>query len=387
MCYTSVYYIVGDNLRRKKLKLKKRYAYIFKFLIFIVLICLTLVCFNIHQINELRKLGYSIQASKNILLHSKKDYVVSIGENKLLNAAFESNDYKEDNLDSYSKIKYYNQENIIANINTLIDKGYSNSDISIILAHGTDYDVTQFAKKEKVKYLAEFFSIDYAKLSLYDRYLEYSRETGEDERTTVLFVNLGMDKKAYADYNIVEKFSVDMLVNKYNMLPEDFEPDDLIVIDSNYRNDDVQMGAKVAVEAFKEMYRAAAKDGLGLVINSGYRSYETQEDLCNTYRSLYGDNYVNRYVSLPGFSEHQTGLAFDIGSTSSNIFAESKEYEWMLDNSYKYGFILRFSKSNENITGFRSEPWHYRYVGKEIATYIYEHNISFEEYYAMFLDN
>ena len=92
-------------------------------------------------------------------------------------------------------------------------------------------------------------------------------------------------------------------------------------------------------------------------------------------------------MALPGFSEHQTGLAFDIGSTSSKVFAESKEYEWMKDNAYKYGFILRFTKSNAYITGFRSEPWHYRYVGKKIAKYIYENDISFEEYYAEFLDN
>ena len=102
--------------------------------------------------------------------------------------------------------------------------------------------------------------------------------------------------------------------------------------------------------------------------------------------SKYGDDYVNRFVAKPGFSEHQTGLSFDIGSTSSNVFANSKEYKWMLDNAYKYGFILRFTKKYESITQFRNEPWHYRYVGKDIAKYIHEHNISFEEYYAMFLD-
>ena len=91
------------------------------------------------------------------------------------------------------------------------------------------------------------------------------------------------------------------------------------------------------------------------------------------------------FVSSPGFSEHHTGLAFDIGSTSSNIFAESNEYQWMLKNAHKYGFIQRFTKRGENITGFRSEPWHYRYVGEEIATYIYEHGITFEQYYVEFL--
>ncbi len=370
---------------KKRLKLKRQYVVILKILGLILLIGFALLCFNFYQINQLKKIGYSTEASKNILLKSKKDFVTHIGENKLLNAAFESDSYDENNLDSYTKIVYQDQENIIRNINSLIAKEYSNNDISIILAHGTDDDVTEFAKKDKVKYLEEFYSVSYAKLKYYDRYVEYSRETGEDEETTVLLVNLGMDKEAYTDPNIVSEFSVDMLVNKYNMLSEDFEPDDLVVIDSNYRNDEVQMGSKVAVDAFKEMYRAAAKEGLGLVINSAYRSYETQEELCETYRLLYGDNYVKKYVSLPGFSEHQTGLAFDIGSTSSNVFAESSEYQWMLNNAYKFGFILRFTKSGENITGFRNEPWHYRYVGVDIATYIYEHGITYEEYYVNFL--
>lgn len=372
--------------RRKRLKLKRKYVILLKILGFIILIGLAFLCFNFYQISQLKRIGYSSEASKNILLKSKKEFVINIGENKLLNAAFESDFYDEDNLDSYTKIEYQKQKNIIKNINTLIEKGYSNNDISVILAHGNDEDVSEFAEKEKIKYLEEFYyNISYSKLKYYDRYLEYSRETGEDEETTVLLVNLGMDKEAYTDPNIVDEFSVDMLVNKYNKVPEDFEPEDLVIIDSNYRNDDVQMGAKVAVDAFKEMYRAAAKDGLGLVINSGYRSYETQEELCETYRDLYGDNYVKKYVSSPGFSEHQTGLAFDIGSTSSNVFAESQEYQWMLENAYKYGFILRFTKRGENITGFRNEPWHYRYVGKDIAKYIYEQGITYEEYYVEFL--
>ena len=134
------------------------------------------------------------------------------------------------------------------------------------------------------------------------------------------------------------------------------------------------------------MAKAAEGEGLGLVINSSYRSYQDQEELCQTYADLYGDSYVERYVAKPGYSEHQTGLSFDIGSTSSNIFAESEEYTWMLDHAYQYGFILRFPKSGEDITEFRNEPWHYRYVGKKIAKYIHEEGITYEEYYVQFLD-
>ena len=374
-------------VKKRKLKLKKPFVIILKIIFIVILVFLGMFLFYSYQVKDVSKLGYDRDASKNILLLGKKDAIKSYEYSDTLNAAFKSKYYKDANLDSYSKIKYQDQKNIIKNINTLIDKGYSNSNISLILAHGNDDDVSEFAKRDKIKYLEEFYSLSYAKLKYYDRYVKYSSETGEDEETTVLFVNLSMDTDDYVNPVKTSAFSIDMLVNKHYKLDEDFVPDDLVEFDQEYCNDEVQEGNREAVVAFKNMYEAAKKEGLGLVINSSYRSYQDQEEVCNTYKNLYGEGYVSRYVALPGFSEHQTGLAFDIGSTSSKVFAESKEYEWMKDNAYKYGFILRFTKSNAYITGFRSEPWHYRYVGKKIAKYIYENDISFEEYYAEFLDN
>ena len=366
---------------RKKLKLKKPFVKILKIIGIILVFIIGILVFYLYQIKEITDLGYSRIAAKNILLLGKREYVKSVEDNKTLNAAFESRDYVEANLDSYSKIKYQNQKHLIKNINALIKKGYSNNNISIILSHGNDDDVSEFAKRDKIKYLEEFYNIDYAKLKYYDRYVKYSSETGEDEETTVIFVNLGMDKDSYTDPTLVTKFSSDMLVNKHYKLNENFVPDNLVKFDKKYCNDEVQKGNGEAVSAFAKMYDAAKKEGLDLFINSSYRSYEDQEELCNYYKELYGERYVQKYVALPGFSEHQTGLAFDIGSLSNNVFADSKEYQWMLENAYKYGFILRFTKSNASFTGFRSEPWHYRYVGKKIAKYIYE------EYYAQFLND
>ena len=374
-------------VQKKKMKLKKSVVVTCKIVGGILVFCCALFLFYSYQINQLVSIGYSKEASKNIFWRWKKDYVLSIGENQTLNAAFESDDYLEDNLDSYAKIKYQDQAHIIRNINALIEKGYSNSNISMILAHGNDEDVSEFAKRDKINYLEEFYSISYAKLRNYDRYVDYSNETGEDNETTVLAVNLDMDKEDYTDSLIISDFSTDMLVNKHRSLTEDYKPDDLVSIDSEYAADDTQAGARIAVNAFISMYKAAKDEGLDLVINSSYRSYQDQVDICDTYRELYGENYVQNYVAQPGFSEHQTGLSFDIGSRNSNIFAESDEYTWVQENAHKYGFIQRFPEEYEAITGFRAEPWHYRYVGKKIATYIYEHDISFEEYYAIFLDS
>ena len=372
---------------KKKFRLKKSVQK--KLKVFGVVLGIFLVAFFFYssQIASLTRLGYSKEASRNILFQFKKDYVLSVGENKTLNEAFESDDYKEKYLDQYSKIDYQNHEHLIQNINTLIKKGYSNSNISMILAHGSDRDVRDFAKRDKINYLEEFFSLPYAKLRNYDRYVDYSNETGEDDETTVLAVNLDMDKEDYKDSIVVKKFSTDMLVNKHRSLEKDYEPDDLVSIDSEYAADDTQKGARVAVNAFISMYEAAKKDGYDLVINSSYRSYQDQVDICDTYRDLYGENYVTNFVAKPGFSEHQTGLSFDIGSRNSNVFAESEEYEWIQENAHKYGFIQRFPEKYEAVTGFRAEPWHYRYVGKKIAKYIYENDIPFEEYYAMFLDS
>ncbi len=371
---------------KRKVKLKEPYDKILRAIgitLGVLFILLFVYFYNIHQ---LENLGYSKRASQNILFKLKKNYVLQIGENETLNAAFESRDYDEDNLDSYAKIKYQKQKNLIKNINALIKKKYSNSNISMILAHGSDQDVTAFAKRDKIRYLEEFYSIDYAKLKNYDRYVAYSDETGEDEETVVLCVNLDMDKENYQDPIVINKYSEDVLVNKHRQLSRSYEPKDLVKIDKKYATDNKQKASRIAVNAFIKMYEDAEKEGYGLVINSSYRSYLDQEEICDEYANLYGDSYVENYVAKPGFSEHQTGLAFDIGSTNSNVFASSKEYAWVQDNAYKYGFIQRFPKGYETITGFRAEPWHYRYVGRKTAKYIYENKITYEEYYAMFLD-
>lgn len=371
----------------KSLKIKPGFSIFLK--IFGVFLCLFigLFIFYNNQISQLTSLNYSKEASRKILFSRNKDYVLKVGKNKTLNAAFESDDYNQDYLDNYSKIKYVKHEHLIKNINSLLKKGYSNSDISLIITHGTDSDVTEFIKRDKVRYLEEFYTIDYAKIKYYDRYVAYSDLTGDDEEDVVIKVNLDLDKEDYTDSYEVGSFSTDMLVNKHRHLNKDFEPDNLVKIDSKYASENSFKINRVVMNAFKELYDAAESEGYNLVINSAYRSYEDQEEISNTYLKSYGQSYVDKYVAKPGYSEHQTGLAFDIGSRNSKTFVNSKEYVWLKDNAHKYGFILRFDKRYEDLTGFKNEPWHYRYVGKEIAQYIYEHNnMSLEEYYVLFLD-
>lgn len=371
----------------KKMKLKKPVIRLLQVLGVIFAIFAIVLGVYFYQINSLKKLGYSTKASQNILFSFKKDYIMSIGENKTLNAAFESDDYQEKNLDRYQKIKYQNQKHFIRNINRFIKIGYSDYEISMIVSHGDDDAVSEFTKRKKIRYLEEFYSISYAKLENYDRYIQYMDNSCEDEETTVLHVNLDLDKEDYEDSIEITKFAIDMFVNKHHNLNKDFKVDHLVTIDKKYTitNDKIQANNE-AYQAFIKMQKDAEKEDMHILINSCYRSYEDQEKTWNTYQKLYGDNYVLRYVAKPGYSEHQTGLGFDLASATSNIFADSKESKWLFDNAYKYGFIYRYPKGLESITGYNYESWHYRYVGKEIAKYIEDHNITFDEYFIKFLD-
>lgn len=371
---------------KRKLRLKSTIVNILKVIIFILLIILGCFLFYRKQINDLKKIGYSEVASKNIISRLKKEDVLEVGRNKTLNLAFESKDYSEKNFDSYTKIKSNDEKYLIKNINTLLKRGYNNEEINMILEHGTGEDVLEFAKREKVRYLEEFYTIEYAKIKNYDRYVKYMDESREDEETSILLVNLDMDKEEYKDPVIIKDFSNTMLVNKHRKLEENFEPKNLVIIKDEDASEEGMKLNRGAYVAFKQMKKQAESEGFHLIINSAYRDYKEQEDIMESLRNLYGDNYVNNYVLKPGFSEHQTGLAIDIGSTDTRVFANSDEYTWMVDNCYKFGFIYRFKKEYEDITEIRHEAWHYRYVGKKIAKEIYEKKLSFEEYYAMYIE-
>ena len=197
-------------------------------------------------------------------------------------------------------------------------------------------------------------------------------------------VNMQLDNPNY-DYKIPakNKNTNKILVNKYYYLDEDYIPENLEKISTTYALSDMRM-VKEAKEAFEEMAKAAKKEKLNIIAMSTYRSYEYQVDLYNRYKKQDGEEKADTYSGRPGHSEHQTGLAADIynGQTNYTSFEKTKEFTWMSDHAHEYGFILRFPKDKEKETGYEYESWHYRYVGKEIATYIKENNISFEEYYA-----
>ena len=223
-----------------------------------------------------------------------------------------------------------------------------------------------------------------------DRYLNYLKMHPEKDMTEIIrCVNANIDYEFYT--NTVNSNTDDdilLIVNKYHRLSSNYVPK-LVEMDDKYNyNKGYRIMHPTAYEHFKEMVDAAKKDGIVLFNVSAYRSYDTQYDLYNEYVKNHGKEAADTFSARPGYSEHQTGLTTDINTSSSKAnFENSKEYAWLIENSYKYGFILRYPKDKEYLTGYKYEPWHYRYVGKDVAKYIYENDITYEEYYAYFIDN
>lgn len=178
--------------------------------------------------------------------------------------------------------------------------------------------------------------------------------------------------------------SLDVLVNKNFKLDKFYKPDDLIKLDEKYSNKNKFLREEAAIN-FETLSYEAKKLGYKITAASTYRSYFYQRELYDYYIREKGKKYADKCSARAGHSEHQTGLAVDVMGSNEDYddFENSIEFDWMIHNAHKYGFILRYPKGKENITGFKYEPWHYRYVGKKIATYIYENKITLEEYKKM----
>lgn len=171
-----------------------------------------------------------------------------------------------------------------------------------------------------------------------------------------------------------------LLVNKNNKLSDNYVPNDLVIIHKNYSSKDIYL-KKIVKEQFEKMAIEAKKLDLNLIAVSGYRSFDYQKDLFNYYVKEKGYEYASKCSAQPGYSEHQTGLAVDIADNSLDYdnFEDTKEFNWIRENAHKFGFILRYPKDKVDITGYKYEPWHFRYVGKKVAKYIYENNLALEE--------
>ena len=238
-------------------------------------------------------------------------------------------------------------------------------------------------KKENTNPYQEF---SFYKESNLERYKKYYLNNNYSYKDVVLRVNMNLDNSFYTNTKETKDFNLLMLVNKYNYVSNNFKPDDLVKV-SKFAVNNMYLN-KTCMEAFISLASDALKEGYNIRAISTYRTYDYQNNLYNKYAKKDGVDKADTYSARPGFSEHHTGLAIDVDNikTNFNNFENTNEFKWMQENAYKYGFILRYPSDKVDITGYMYEPWHYRYVGREIAKIIKEKNLTFEEYYYEYLD-
>ena len=275
----------------------------------------------------------------------------------------------------------------------LTEIGYSLDDTKIIQnVFKTDQELEYILSLDKNNHLVELIQEKYFIKAKLDDYLDYiDKNKGLELNKVVTTINTNTNNDYYSlDLKTDISQNEKMIVNKYYGLDKDYTPDDLMNITTTYAWGNGFQVRKILWDAYLEMFNAAKENGIYLMINSAYRAYESQEIVFKNYEDSQGTAYAETIAARPGHSEHQTGLAIDIFSTKNTnrkTFADTEEAEWLVNNSYKYGFILRYPKDKESITGYQYESWHFRYVGKDIAKYIFENDITFDEYYAYFIEN
>ena len=234
------------------------------------------------------------------------------------------------------------------------------------------------------------FNTPYKKYSFFkeentNRYLSYQKNHPSFSIEEVItYVNLGLDKPFYT-YTKESPYlnKKEILINKYIYVPRDYKPNHLV----QYAKPNLYL-VEEAKNAYIEMAKQAEKDNLHIRVISAYRDVSYQENLYASYQEKDSVDIVDTYSARPMFSEHHSGLCVDLDNvyTSYEYFEYTDEYTWMLENAYKYGFILRYPKGKESISGYQFESWHYRYVGKKISTYLHRHPITFDEYYVQFIE-
>lgn len=261
----------------------------------------------------------------------------------------------------------------------LLDLGYTKSDAEEI---SKNLDKTIIDKIDK-KYdnLALYSKVKYFHIENIDRYNSYKAKN-ENLSIEEIIINVGasLDYDYYTHTReVTDPYDTLVLVNKYHILPSGIEPKNLVNIEG-------QRMEKVAADAMSKMVKDMRSDGLSIILQSGYRSEELQTTIYNRNVQNRGQERADKYSARPNSSEHQTGLAMDLSTdgTLEETFENTPQFKWLNENAHKYGFIMRYPKDKVYMTGYEYEPWHYRYVGVEIASLIKAENITYEEYYVKY---
>ena len=253
-----------------------------------------------------------------------------------------------------------NERELEEYFNTINDKGLNN--------------FTDSEKEQVNKYINEYsdlfedkkYKLSKEKLDELSNYIDETKKVANARR-----INETYEAKSNENASLREPKYINgiLIVNKEYGLPDTYLPGE----------------STDARTAFENMKADAAKEGIYLNAFSTYRSYWSQNRLYNNYVANYGQDPTDTFSAKAGFSEHQTGLAFDIGGVDRSLWAEenfkyTEEAKWLKENCTKYGFILRYPEGKEWVTGYMHESWHFRYIGTEHSKNFEGNDLTLEEY-------
>ncbi|MEG0276998.1 MAG: M15 family metallopeptidase [Coprobacillus sp.] len=366
-----------------------------------ILIIGALVWFNLSRLQLMFK-GYSFSQQNDILSLESADVSEILSHDKL--------EHITNWIESSDKVKYYDEyeqyttlhedeevKAVVKTVDNIFDNyasklealGYDNKQIWAVLKTASIDDLGYLIEKQYTYAQIEpYMKVNGCVFTDMEKYMKVYAEKGNYNYavliTTYPFIVASNEPKK--TYTIQNPDDILTLVKKGFQLPSSYEPSDLVKPEMPIAPDcDNPSMRKAAADALVEMYNAAKKENLSLVINSAYRSYQKQVETYNSFEKKWGGIYAKEHVAIPGCSEHQTGLGVDLTSESvikkeRLVFGDTAEYKWAIANAHRYGFILRFAEGTAKTTGIVHEPWHFRYVGVEAATKIYEKNWTLEDY-------
>lgn len=376
-------------MKRKRKNNKKKKVLI---LIIIIILILSLVYILLPKNYGYKKETIEVFKENNLYEQIKDKKIYS----KTLEEAINQNSFNKEYFLEYLDIKYIDDKDFISNINKLLNLGYSSKDINAIYEKIPN-SVSIISTSKYNKDIINIMNLSYFKIDNLKRYLDYdimevksiydisNIKKDFNYEDVVTYVNANLDKEYYFSDNLIsneDASKIDVLVNKYHKLDENYEPSDLTIIDSKYASGTQKLRKEAQIK-FEEMASDMAKENLKIYAGSTYRSYTYQKGLYDRYVKKDGFAAAETYSARSGYSEHQLGLAVDIVNGKWDYLSENdKEYDYLVKNSYKYGFILRYPRGSEYITGYMFEDWHFRYLGVELATKVFNSGLTYDEYIA-----
>lgn len=248
----------------------------------------------------------------------------------------------------------------------------------------------KFLKRQKVAKIIVFAALLLGIFFLLESKLHENRPTViQNDQTTTNPLTNPLQSFNRSQYSIGDPASIWVIVNKGRILPSSYVPANLAApkVSMRFQASSAEMKLRQdAASALEQLISGAADKNLKLLLVSGYRSYTTQNSVFNGFVKSDGLAQAEAASARPGHSEHQTGLAADLGATSRKCellicFGDMAEGKWLADNAYKYGFIIRYLKGKEKLTGYQYEPWHLRYVGVGLAEQVHNSAQTLEEYF------